>query len=162
MCLWRSAIHRSSSSSRSTSFTRASPMPLVSYLQRRQPARSIHPVPQRWHSKRPDPPMCHCVSALLHGTKRTISRAGRDPKVLSKPGDLMSRFKIPSVRGSGSSGEAGSGVKSGHGWVEALVRERDRAHLFFAGKGLGHHLHMWGTQRAFHGCCHKLLANFHV
>lgn len=35
MCLWRSAIHRSSSSSRSTSFTRASPMPLVSYLGRR-------------------------------------------------------------------------------------------------------------------------------
>lgn len=33
MCLCRSAIHRSSSSSRSTSFTRASPMPLVSYLE---------------------------------------------------------------------------------------------------------------------------------
>lgn len=44
MCLWRSAIQRSSSSSRSTSFTRASPMPLVSYLERGCPHK-IHPVP---------------------------------------------------------------------------------------------------------------------
>lgn len=43
MCLWRSVIQRSSSSSRSTSFTRASPMPLVSYLERGQPHK-IHPV----------------------------------------------------------------------------------------------------------------------
>lgn len=44
MCLWRRVIHRSSSSSRSTSFTRASPMPLVSYLERGCPHK-IHPVP---------------------------------------------------------------------------------------------------------------------
>lgn len=41
MCLWRSAIQRSSSSSRSTSFTRASPMPLVSYLERICPPKCI-------------------------------------------------------------------------------------------------------------------------
>lgn len=36
MCLWRRDTQRSSSSSRRTSLTRASPMPLVSYLGRGQ------------------------------------------------------------------------------------------------------------------------------